>query len=58
VNRTDLRGYERLLLEKEHESLAAGAEAEAPVPAAGGLPRDLIDQANADFEAGLQVPTG
>ena len=55
MNRTDLRRYERLLLEKQREMLAVSAEAEAPVLAAGGPRGDLIDQANADLEAELQI---
>jgi len=55
MNRTDLRRYERLLLEKQRELPTAGAEAEAPVPGAGGPRGDLIDQANADFEAELEI---
>lgn len=55
MKRTDLRRYERLLLAKQRELLAAGGEAEAPVLAAGGPRGDLIDQANADLEAELQI---
>ena len=51
----DLQRYERLLLEKQRESSFVQHEAGARVPAAGGLEGDLIDQANADAEAELQI---
>ena len=52
---TDLRRYHRLLLKKQLELSSALGEAESRVPAAGGLEGDLIDQANADEEAELQI---
>jgi DnaK suppressor protein len=51
----DLQRYKELLLEKQRELLFVQDEAAARVPAAGGLEGDLIDQANADAEAELQI---
>jgi hypothetical protein len=51
----DLERYKRLLLAKLEELSATRTEAESPVVAAGALEGDLIDQANADAEAELQV---
>ena len=51
----DLRRYHRLLLEKQRELSSAPGETRSRVPAAGGLPGDLMDQANADAEAELQI---
>ena len=51
----DLQRYKGLLLEKQRELSAAKAEATAPLPGAGGLEGDLIEQANADAEAELQI---
>ncbi len=51
----DLRRYERLLVEKRRELSSAPGEAQSRVPAAGGLEGDLIEQANADEEAELQI---
>jgi RNA polymerase-binding transcription factor DksA len=51
----DLRRYHRLLLKKQCELSSALGEAHSPVPAAGGWEGDLIDQANADEEAELQI---
>jgi DnaK suppressor protein len=51
----DLRRYKKLLLEKQQEVSSAKADAEARVPPAGGCEGDLIDQANADAEADLQI---
>ena len=51
----DLQRYTRLLLEKQRELSFVQDEAGARVPAAGGLEGDLIDQANADAEAELQI---
>jgi DnaK suppressor protein len=49
----DQRRYRRLLLKKQREvSFTLG---EARLPAAGGLEGDLIDQANADEEAEVQI---
>ena len=55
MHTTKLRRYKRLLLAKRQELSASALEASAPVPAAGGWHGDLIDQANADVEAELQV---
>ncbi len=52
---SDLQRYHRLLLEKQRELSAAQGDTQARVPAAGGLEGDLIDQANADAEAELQI---
>ncbi len=51
----DLQRYKRLLLEKQRELSSFQAEANGLVPAAGGWEGDLIDQANADAEAELQI---
>lgn len=51
----DLRRYNKLLLKKQREVSFALGEAQSRVPAAGGLEGDLIDQANADEEAELQI---
>jgi RNA polymerase-binding transcription factor DksA len=52
---SNLRRYERLLVEKRRELSSAPREAHSRVPAAGGLEGDLIEQANADEEAELQI---
>ncbi len=51
----DLQRYKGLLLEKRGELPSVQGDAGARVPAAGGLEGDLIDQANADAEAELQI---
>ena len=51
----DLQRYHSLLLKKQHDLSSALGEAHSQVPAAGGLLGDLIDQANADAEAELQI---
>src|SRR6266478_5758812 len=51
----DLRRYHRLLLKKQCGVSSAPGEAQSRVPAAGGLEGDLIEQANADEEAELQI---
>jgi RNA polymerase-binding transcription factor DksA len=51
----DLQRYHRLLLKKQREASSAPGEAHSRVPAAGGLGGDLIEQANADEEAELQI---
>jgi DnaK suppressor protein len=51
----DLQRYERLLVEKQRKLSSAPGEAHSRVPAAGGLEGDLIEQANADEEAELQI---
>ncbi len=52
---TALQRYETLLREKRRELSTALGEGQPRVPAAGGLEGDLIDQANADEEAELQI---
>ena len=52
---SDLHRYKRLLLEKQQELSSAQGDDQCRVPAAGGLEGDLIDQANADAEAELQI---
>src|SRR6266481_9775325 len=51
----DLQRYERLLVEKRRELSSPLGEVQSRVPAAGGLEGDLIEQANADEEAELQI---
>ena len=51
----DLQRYKELLLDKQRELLSVQGDTAARVPAAGGLEGDLIDQANADAEAELQI---
>ena len=51
----DLQRYKKLLLEKQRELLFVKPDAETRVPRAGGSEADLIDQANADAEADLQI---
>src|SRR5258707_11083078 len=51
----DLQWYKGLLLEKQRELSSVQGDAGTRVPAAGGLQGDLIDQANADAEAELQI---
>ena len=55
MGQSDLHRYKRLLLEKQQELLSAQRDDQARVPAAGGIQGDLIDQANADAEAELQI---
>lgn len=50
----DLRRYKKLLEEKQLE-LFAKTELEACVPRAGESQGDLIDQANAESEADIQI---
>ena len=51
----DLQRYKALLLEKQRQLSSVQGDAAARVLAAGGLEGDLIDQANADAEAELQI---
>src|SRR5882724_5157647 len=51
----DLQSYKGLLLEKRRELSSVQGDAGTQVPATGGLEGDLIDQANADAEAELQI---
>jgi len=55
VNARDLQRYKRLLLAKLDELSATRGGAEALVPSAGVSHGDLVDQANSDAEAELQV---
>jgi DnaK suppressor protein len=55
MNRKDLDRYKRVLLEKRGEVSIASAEVESPIPAAGRQQGDLVDQANANNEAELQI---
>jgi hypothetical protein len=55
MNRRDLDRYKRMLLEKRGEMSVTSAEAESPIPAAGGHRGDTVDQANANAEAELQI---
>jgi DnaK suppressor protein len=55
VGPADLQRYKRLLLESRGELSSAQDDTRSPVPGAGGLQGDLIDQANADAEAELQI---
>ena len=50
----DVQRYKKLLLEKQQELFPA-KPTETRVPRAGGSEGDLIDQANADAEAELQI---
>jgi DnaK suppressor protein len=54
MNARDQQRYKRLLLAKLDE-LSATRSGETLVPGAGGWQGDLVDQANADFEAELQI---
>jgi DnaK suppressor protein len=55
MDRKNLDRYKRILLEKRGEMSVTSAEAQSPVPAAGGQRGDPVDQANADAEAELQI---
>jgi DnaK suppressor protein len=55
MDRKNLDRYKRILLEKRGEMSVTTAEAESPIPAAGGQKGDPVDQANADAEAELQI---
>lgn len=52
---SDLQRYRRLLLEKQSELSSDQRDDVARVPAAGGSQGDVVDQANADAEAELQI---
>lgn len=51
----ELQRYKELLLEKQRELSSVQGDAAARLPAAGGLEGDIIDQANANAEAELQI---
>ena len=55
MNVRDLQRYKRLLLANLDELSATRDGAETLVPRAGGWQGDLVDQANSDAEAELQV---
>ena len=55
VNATDLQRYKTLLLAKQEELSVARDGATPLVPPAGESEGDLIDQANSDAEAELQI---
>ena len=55
VHVKDLQRYKRLLLAKLDELSAPRNGTETLVPGAGGWQGDLVDQANADAEAELQI---
>lgn len=55
MNARELDRYKRLLSLKQQGLSADGTEAGAPVPAAGGPKGDLVDQANADSEAEIEI---
>ncbi len=55
MGQADLQRYSNLLLKKQREVSSALGAAQSRVPAAGGLQGDMIDQANADEEAELQI---
>ena len=55
MNARDLDWYKRLLLATLEELSARRDGAETLVPGAGGRQGDIIDQANSDAEAELQI---
>ena len=55
MDTSQLQRYHRLLTEKQRELLSVQSDDLAPVPAAGGRQGDIVDQANADAEAELQI---
>ena len=55
MRQTDLRRYKNLLLEKQREMWSAKTDVHSQLPAAGVTEGDLVDHANADAEAELQV---
>ena len=55
MDSSDLQRYHKLLLAKQNELSSDRSDPQSRVPAAGGLEGDLIDQANADAEADLQI---
>jgi len=52
---SELRRYEKMLLEKRQEVLSVNSDIHSQLPAAGVTEGDVVDQANADAEADLQV---
>lgn len=51
----DLQRYKKMLANKQREILSANSDIRSHLPASGVKEGDLIDQANADAEAELQV---
>lgn len=51
----ELQRYKKRLVKKQQELLFPEPDAEPRVPRAGGFEGDLIDHANADAEADLQI---
>ena len=52
---SQLQRYHRLLMEKQRELLSGQSDNLAPVPASGGREGDIVDHANAEAEAQLQI---
>jgi len=55
MNAKNTDRYRRMLLAKKRELSISSTGAESLIPSAGGWQGDLIDQANADTEADLQI---
>lgn len=55
MNAKDLDRYKRMLLEKQQEISTTGTETKSPVSGAGGPLGDIMDQANADSAAELEI---
>jgi DnaK suppressor protein len=55
MDRRELDRYKQMLLAKQDGLSVKNAEAESPIPAAGGWEGDPVDRAAADAEAELQV---
>ena len=55
MNAKNTDRYRRMLLAKKSELSTGSVGAESPIPSSGGWQGDLIDQANADTEADLQI---
>ena len=55
MDRKNLDRYKRILLERRGAMSVTTAEAESPIPAAGGQRGDPVDQASADAEAELHI---
>jgi DnaK suppressor protein len=55
MHQSDLQRFRKRLLEKQREVSSAKRDAQQRVPGAGSWEGDLIDQANAEADAGLQI---
>lgn len=55
MNPSDVHQYEELLLAKRKELSATAVKSESVVRGAGGQQGDVIDQANADVEAEIEI---